>query len=143
MAGTTYWVWLNGNAAELSYPAFLESFQAEVLEVRGPILLVATPGLAFIAWTAWLMRNDRPRVYFVIAALALYIVASLSTRLGNIPINEQVLTWNLQSAPSDWQDVMGRWWLWHQTRTLAMNIAFGLLVFAALWRSKSTTLSGA
>jgi uncharacterized membrane protein len=142
MAGTTYWVWLTGNPAELSYPTFLESFQAEILAVRGPILVVATPGLAFIAWTVWLMRNERPRVYFVITALALYVVASLSTRLGNIPINEQVLTWS-ESAPADWQDVMGRWWLWHQTRTLAMNAAFVLLIGVALWRKQSVTSSGA
>lgn len=143
MAGTTYWVWLNGNAAELSYLAFLESFQAEVLAVRGPILFVATPGLAFIAWTAWLMRNDRPRVYFVIAALVLYMVASLSTRLGKYPLTSRCSLGTSNRLHRIWTDVMGRWWLWHQTRTLAMNGAFALLVFVALWQTKNTTRSGA
>jgi uncharacterized membrane protein len=135
MAGTTFSFWLTGNPAELSYPTFVEYFQRTVRAIATPITVVALPGMLFIAASAFLMRHDRPRVYLVVAALAFYVVASLSTRLGNIPINAEVLTWDLQSAPAGWQDLIGRWWLWHQTRFFATTITFILLVVAVFART--------
>jgi uncharacterized membrane protein len=140
LAGTTLSFWLTGNPAELSYPTFIEYFQGMVRAIATPITVVALPGLLLTAASAFLMRRDRPSVYFVFAALAFYIVASLSTRLGNIPINAEVLTWDLQSAPAGWQDVIDRWWFWHQTRFVAATIAFVLLVVAVFVRSTASNV---
>lgn len=136
-AGITLYVWLTGNPAELSYPTFVESLQSDIRSLRASLLVVTSPGLPLIALTAFFMRRERPKVYVVIAALLLFIVASLSTRLGNIPINEEVMTWDLQTAPAGWQELIGEWWRWHQIRFVAMTGAFALLVGVAVSRVKS------
>jgi uncharacterized membrane protein len=136
-AGITLYVWLTGNPAELSYPTFVESMQSDIRALRTSLLIVTSPGLPLLALTAFLMRRDRPRVYFVVAALLLFIVASLSTRLGNIPINDEVMTWDLRTAPEAWQELIGEWWRWHQIRFVAMTAAFALLVGVAVSKARN------
>ena len=136
-AGITLYVWLTGNPAELSYPTFVESLQSDIRALRTSLLIVISPGLPLLALTAFLMRRERPRVYVVVAALLLYIVASLTTRPGNIPINNEVMTWDLQTAPEGWQELIGEWWRWHQIRFVAMTTSFALLVGVAVSGAKS------
>jgi uncharacterized membrane protein len=135
-AGITLYVWLTGNPADLSYPTFVESLQSDIRALRTSLLIVTSPGLPLIALTAFFMRRERPQVYVVAVALLLFVVASLSTRLGNIPINDEVMTWDLQTAPAGWQELMGEWWRWHQIRLVAMISTFALLVGVAVSRPR-------
>ena len=72
MAGTTLAFALLGSPADFSYPTFVEYFQAMVRSVRVPLVVLGVSGLALLAASTFLTWRERPRPYFVGAALLRY-----------------------------------------------------------------------
>jgi len=54
---------------------------------------------------------------------------ALITAFGNIPINNQIVTWNISSPPPNWMDLAQKWWWLQTVRTI---LAIGGLVFLIL-----------
>jgi uncharacterized membrane protein len=81
-------------------------------------LLMASSVLAS-GWLAWRVRHHRLALYWVILACLLAVICFLVTRLGNVPINMVIKTWNLEHPPHDWQNTLARWNLFHTARTCA------------------------
>ncbi|GAA2715628.1 MULTISPECIES: anthrone oxygenase family protein [Streptomyces] len=66
------------------------------------------------------------------AAGALVIASFLITRFGNVPINGRIKQWAATAPPAGYVDVLRRWELFNDARTLSAAVAFGLLVLLAL-----------
>jgi uncharacterized membrane protein len=90
-----------------------------------PILMI----VAILASSAWLILN-RSRVRSDgFAFLALAVLANVGvlvlTRLVNVPINHELMSWDAAAPPAD---VMAIWARWEQAHTL--RTGFALLGFA-------------
>lgn len=61
-------------------------------------------------------------------AFVLQVVAIVFSLLGPVPINNRIAKWTPQSLPRDWQAQEHRWDLYHWIRTVALIVAFTMLL---------------
>ena len=94
-------------------PAFYVETMQHAIRVLTPLAVVLNLGLFFTIVSAVLARRDRLRFYLLIAASICIIVAVLVTVLGNWPINNQIITWDSNSPPSNWTKLRDEWWRFH------------------------------
>ncbi len=62
---------------------------------------------------------------FVVGVFAVTIIL-------NVPINNQILSWNVQSPPADWQTLRDRWNALSYLRTPAAGLSFVLFMLSLL-----------
>ncbi|MEU3606418.1 DUF1772 domain-containing protein [Streptomyces sp. NPDC035033] len=106
-------------------------FHAELMKmngitVQGAMVVSALTSLALSALT-----RGRTRVLAATAG-ALTVASFLITRFGNVPINGRIKQWAATAPPADHADILRRWELFNDARTLTAVVAFALLVFLAL-----------
>jgi len=58
------------------------------------------------------------------------LVGLLVTVVVHFPINDVIMTWQLDVPPTDWQDLRARWLTAHAVRTGVAVAGFVLLVLA-------------
>jgi len=75
--------------------------------------------------------------YLTLCGLALSIVALAITLIVNVPIDNQIKQWTIQTLPSDWQTIRDRWEFYHILRTFISLIGLALIVGAALMPRKT------
>jgi uncharacterized membrane protein len=61
-------------------------------------------------------------------ALAIQVAAVAFSLIGPVPINNRIARWTPESLPNDWRNQEHRWDVYHGVRTLALIVAFALLV---------------
>ena len=61
-------------------------------------------------------------------ALAIQVGAIVFSLIGPVPINNRIAKWTPESLPSDWRNQEHRWDVYHSARTIALIVAFALLV---------------
>lgn len=61
-------------------------------------------------------------------ALAIQVGAIVFSLIGPVPINNRIAKWTPESLPSDWRNQERRWDVYHSARTIALIVAFALLV---------------
>jgi uncharacterized membrane protein len=115
VVGAMFGVWLFLN------PAGLDAGAATIL-----VTIVA----------AVIGRDDRTRLGLLIAAVACFVVAGLTTRFLNQPINRIVMTWSVDAPPPmSWAGLRDEWWRWHMVRLFAGLGGLSLLIAATLKRA--------
>ncbi|MGW4700039.1 DUF1772 domain-containing protein [Streptomyces sp. NPDC004285] len=108
-------------------------FHAELMKwngitVQGAMVVSALSALALAAVT-----RRRTRALAGTAG-ALTVSSFLITRFGNVPINGRIKQWAVTAPPADHAEVLRRWELFNDARTLTAVAAFGLLIAVALHR---------
>jgi len=101
----------------------LQQIIHQIFQRMMPPLVVAAV-LGTLTWTM-LLRADGPVIAFwllVSASLGL-LVAAILTRAINIPINQQLMTWDSKAPPREFSEVWGRWERIHSIRTILAVIA--------------------
>jgi uncharacterized membrane protein len=93
--------------------------------------LVAATVLAGLTWLFFIRSNRRsPEFWLVSAAMAGVLFCLILTRLVNVPLNDQLVTWSVAFPPPN---VHALWMPWegaHAIRTVVAVAAFVLAVVA-------------
>ena len=135
-AGAAFVVWFVYNPDGMSSAFYVESMQHSIRRLTIPLPTIVVLGLLFTAAASFQARNDRP-VFSLLAAACLCVLAvGLITRFGNIPINNRILTWNIDSPPADWLAIAKEWWRLQTARVLLQTAALCLVIMAVLKRIK-------
>jgi len=135
LVGAMFCVWLFLN------PAHLDASQYTILQQQGiRTLHPAMPrlGALTIAVTlaaAFIARQDKPRMYLLIAAAIFFIISGVITSTVNMPINAAVIHWTSSAPPDNWTQFRDTWWCWHRLRAVSGAIGLALLIIAALLRN--------
>lgn len=107
------------------------SFHAELMKMNG-ITMQATMAVSTLS-SLTLAALTRGRARLIAGAAALLTFASfLITRFGNVPINGRIKEWARTSAPADHAEILRRWELFNNLRTLTAIAAFALLIVLSL-----------
>jgi uncharacterized membrane protein len=130
VAGTVFGIWLGYNPVALSSSAYVEQQQGAIRSLNVLMPIFGAVGILLTIASAVLARAERRTLYILVAAVACLLVAGLTTRFGNQPINAIVMTWNPQAAPADWMALRDQWWHWHIVRTVAAVAGLCLLLLA-------------
>ncbi|MER7000508.1 DUF1772 domain-containing protein [Streptomyces sp. NPDC000410] len=106
-------------------------FHTELMKINGitvqGAMVVSTLGSLTLA----ALTRGRARVLAAAAGL-LTFASFLITRLGNVPINGRIKQWAATTPPADHAEILHRWELFNNARTLTAVAAFALLILLAL-----------
>jgi uncharacterized membrane protein len=130
-AGRALWVTLGESPFGVRPAVYVEFFQELDRRIAVPVAITGIGGTLLAAVTAVAHRRRRPAFALLAPAFLLAAVSSVVTVAVNVPINEQIATWDPSVLPSGYEELLRRWWTWHLVRTVAMLAASGL-VFAAM-----------
>lgn len=136
LAGTSFGIWMGLNPTNYSASTYIEQQQHLVLSLQTLlVLLVIIATLVTIA-SAFFQRNNR-RIFIALVFASLLLLSCIFiTRLGNLPIQKQMLTWNSNSLPKNWTALRDKWWTFHIMRTIAELIALVLVAWASVHKNK-------
>ena len=73
-----------------------------------------------------------------LVSFALVITALLVTVLVEVPIDNQIKIWTVNSLPDDWSQIRDRWEIFHLLRTMASVGGLALMLAAALFSRRDT-----
>lgn len=107
------------------------SFHAELMKMNGITVQAAMAVSTLSSLTLAALTRGRARLIAGTAGL-LTLASFLITRLGNVPINGRIKEWALTSAPVDHAEILQRWELFNNLRTLTAVTAFALLIILSL-----------
>jgi uncharacterized membrane protein len=131
-AGAAFAVWLDYNPADMSPTFYVEKMQHAIRVFTVPLPTVVISGVFFTIVSTWLARRERLSLYLLLAASLCVIAVALITAFGNVPINNQIMTWSINSPPSNWTDLSEKWWRFQIERTIVQIIGLSFLILAAL-----------
>ncbi len=134
VTGTAFAIWFDYNPSGMSPAFYTEKMQHAISVFTIPLPIVVMLGLFFTIVSTFLARRDRPDFYLLIVASVCIIAAALITAFGNIPINNQIMTWSINSPPSNWGELAQKWWWFHTVRTISAIVGLSFLILALLAR---------
>ena len=134
-AGRAFWVTLGENPFNMSAATYVEFFQQLDRQIAIPIAITGVGGTLLAGFAAMTHRADRRVFYLLLAACGMAAIGSLVTIVVNVPINEELATWNPAALPVGYETLLRRWWEWHQVRLVAMFTGM-CLVFVAMLKRK-------
>ena len=133
-AGRAFWVTLGESPFNVSAAAYVEVFQQLDTRIAIPIAVTGIGGTLMTGLAAFAHRGDRRTSRLLAAACALGMVSTLITIVVSVPINDAIATWTPSSLPAGYEQVLRRWWNWHQVRLVAVFASMCLVLAAMLTR---------
>jgi uncharacterized membrane protein len=130
-AGRAFWVWLGEDPFAMSSSAYVEFFQQVDRNIAAPIAVTGAGGALLAGLCAFAFRRSRARLGLLAAAFVLGVAASAITVIVNVPINATIATWDPEALPSGYEELLRRWWEWHEVRLATLFLAT-CAVFAAM-----------
>jgi uncharacterized membrane protein len=125
--------------------AAIEGFQGMNAAIIHPVFMVSFLGAPFLAAGAaalLLGKDHRALLWWVGAAALLNVVGLITTGVFNIPLNDHIdglgVPASIADPAKEWSDFYGSWMLWHNIRTVAHTVAFGLLSWALILLGRKT-----
>ncbi|WP_431969385.1 anthrone oxygenase family protein [Nocardia sp. bgisy134] len=103
------------------------TFHTALMRVNG-VVMQSLMGLAILSTLLLAARSRSWPRWVAGSASALTLLSFLVTRLGNVPINQQIKRWAVGTPPDDYADILRRWELFHITRTGCALVAFVLVI---------------
>ena len=97
------------------------------------VLMPATLVSAGPALFALYRRHRRASVILLLVAVALLVAALVITLSVNVPIDNAIAVWTIDTLPSDWTSIRNRWEAYHAARTFISVAGFGFALAAVLW----------
>ena len=115
-----------------AYISTMQNINREIVNPAFVIPFMLTP--AFLAGAAWLefRAGDTRKGWFLASAAVTYLIGVLGVTVGgNIPLNNQLEAFSMNGAEAtelaaQRRGYEGPWNRWHDLRTIASVVAFGL-----------------
>jgi Domain of unknown function (DUF1772) len=130
MAGALLIIWIGFNPQNLSAPTYVEQQQGLIKALNTLMPLVGLFTIILTVTAAFMQMQQQNIFVALLVAAGFLIITGLITKFGNQPINSIVLTWNKTDIPANWIKLRDKWWSLHILRTLAVCIAFLIIVWA-------------
>jgi hypothetical protein len=136
-SGAAFCIWLDSNPFRLSPSFYAEMMQHAIRAFTIALNIIAISGVILTLILTFLVRRDHLNLYLLIAASICAVAATLITIFGNVPIINQIMTWNVDSPPSNSMEVAERWWVFQTVRTILVVIQLSCLIASAMIRRES------
>jgi hypothetical protein len=132
VAGSIFGILLGYNPHELSAATYIEQQQSIITALNTLMPILGLVAILLTLTSAFLQKNDKNVFICMLVATAFLVISGLTTRFGNQPINGIVLTWDMNTPPSNWMALRDKWWSFHIFRTITALIAFSLVAWASV-----------
>ena len=134
MAGLLFGDWLGPAFARsaMSVSSVIE-FQ-QIIHTNYLLSLPALSTIALLAPIVWAVslrdRRGSSEFKLVLAAIIAIAIGYTITMIFNVPVNNQLETWNAAAPPADAREIWSRWETAHVVRTVFWVLGFILEVIA-------------
>ncbi len=132
LAGTSFGIWMGFNPMNYSASTYIEQQQHLVLSLQTLLVSLVIIATLVTFASAFLQRKNRQILVALIFAALFLLSCIVITRLGNLPIQKEMLTWNANSFPENWTTLRDKWWAFHVMRTIAELIALVLVTWTSV-----------
>jgi len=127
LAGVSFGICIGFNPLHLSQLTYLEQQQNTIRSLKVLMISLVVVATVITIISAFLQRKNKSVFISLIIAALCFIACILITKFGNLPIDNDVVTWTVDSMPSNWMELRDNWWSYHIMRTIAELIALCLV----------------
>lgn len=132
LAGTSFGILVGFNPIHYSASTYIEQQKNLILSLNTLMVSLVIITTVVTVVSAFLQRRNKPVFITLLVAAAFFASCILISRVGNIPIQNEMLTWNANSIPGNWKMFREKWWSFHVMRTVAELIALVLVAWASV-----------
>ena len=133
LAGTSFGIWIGFNPSGYSPSTYLEQQNHMVQSLNTVMVTLVVVATIVSTISAYLQRKNKMVFILLLLAAASFASCLLISRFGNLPIQNQMLSWKADSLPDNWMMLRDKWWLFHIQRTVAEIVALVLVAGATAW----------
>lgn len=129
LAGTSFGIWVGFNPMNYSASTYLEQQIHLVLSLNTLMVSLVIIGTLVTLASAFYQRQNK-RVFIPLFIASLFLASCIFiSRFGNLPIQSEMLKWNLDSMPANWTVLRDKWWTFHIMRTIVELIALAIVAW--------------
>jgi hypothetical protein len=128
------WFTLTRSLESFSAAEFLHIGKTIIENVAVPMRMLMPASLLVILWAIWLHpMKGSIGFYLLLTGFCLMVVTLLITLLVEVPIDNEIRRWTVETLPSDWEGKRLTWKHFHALRTLTSIAGLGAFVWSALF----------
>jgi uncharacterized membrane protein len=129
------WFSLSRSMSSITASTFLEVGHTMIDNLGGPMAVLMPTTLVSAVPVLFMLYRLHRRASFslILAGAALLVAALVSTLSVNVPIDDAINRWTVDTLPSDWTSIRNRWEAYHAARTFISLAGFGFVLAAVLW----------
>lgn len=132
LAGTSFGIWFGFNPKMLTQACYLQQQQNMVHSLNTLMIVLVIAATLTTLFSAYVQRNNRITFVSLLIAASCFIACIVITRIGNVPIQTEMLAWSESSMPVDWTSMRDTWWTYHIQRTIAELLALALVCWTSI-----------
>jgi hypothetical protein len=129
------WFSLSRSIGAITAPTFLEVGHTMIANLGGPmaLLMPATLLSTMPVLVALYRLHRRASFSLILVGMGLLVIALAITLGVNVPIDNAIDGWTVETLPSDWTTIRDRWETFHAARTFVSLAGFGCTLAAVIW----------
>ena len=126
------WLSLSRSMSAITASTFLEVGHTMIGNLGGPmaVLMPATLVSAVPVLVALYRRHRRASFSLTLVGVGSLAVALVITLSVNVPIDDVIARWTVDTLPPDWSSIRNRWEAFHAARTFISLAGFGYALAA-------------
>jgi len=128
------WLGLSRSIGSFSAQTFLDIGHTMIGNLAPVMPVLMITAILSTVPVLYLLYVQRAKTFYpALLGLLLFVTAMLITVLVEVPIDNQIREWTVNSLPANWQQVRDRWEFFHVIRTFASLCGLGFIVASALF----------
>lgn len=141
LAGTSFGIWFGFNPSNFSPSTYIEQQQHLIGSLNTLMIILVVAATTITLVSVFIQRNNKTISAALLLAAAFLISCIAITRLGNIPIQTEMLKWTADTLPENWAVLRDKWWSFHIARTVVELIALMLITWSVVRHKQHDALS--
>lgn len=136
VAGVFWGTWfsLSRSLENFSSAEFIHIGKTIIENVAMPMRFIMPLSILCMLISIWLFPRKRSTgFYFFILSFILLIITLLITVFIEVPIDNQLKEWTVETIPSNWETIRDRWGTFHTIRTMTSLASFVSFLFPILF----------
>jgi len=133
------WFTLTRSLGEFPPDNFIRIGKTIINNVAWPMRILMPLTLATLLCLCLITVKQRPAFYFFVTSFLLMIVTLVITVAIEVPIDNQINTWTVETLPGNWTQLRARWDTFHTLRTFTSILCFVSLAIGVVIGSPRST----
>jgi uncharacterized membrane protein len=129
------WLGLSRSMASFSAQTFLDIGHTMIGNLAPVMPVLMTAAILSSVPVLYLLYAQRANTFYpMLVGFLLFVSALLVTLLVEVPVDNQIKVWTVDSLPPNWQQIRDRWELFHVIRTFASMSGLAFIIGSVLFR---------
>ncbi|HEX5171975.1 MAG TPA: anthrone oxygenase family protein [Cyclobacteriaceae bacterium] len=142
VTGVFWGTWFTLTRSLDVFPAdnFIRIGKTIISNVAWPMRILMPATLLTLLWLCLIAAKVRPSFYFFAGSFLLMLITLLITVMVEVPIDDQIKTWTVNTIPDNWTALRARWDTFHALRTFTSILSFVALSIGVVFGNKNDAL---